>query len=104
MTRVTGREPSTADGWRQARGSPGRSRSVSPAAVEGAGQGVVLHRRQADRPARAGGLIVARHGSGYFCYTGLSFFRQLPAGVGGAYRLFVNLVELGSREKARGAK
>jgi LmbE family N-acetylglucosaminyl deacetylase len=51
-------------------------------------------------PARTGGLIVARHGEGYFCYTGLSFFRQLPAGVPGAYRLFVNLVELGSREKA----
>jgi hypothetical protein len=55
-------------------------------------------------PARLGGLIVARHGEGYYCYTGLSFFRQLPAGVGGAYRLFVNLVELGSREKAKGGK
>ena len=41
------------------------------------------------------GLLVARHGKGYFVYTGLSFFRQLPAGVPGAYRLFANLVSLG---------
>ncbi len=42
-----------------------------------------------------GGLLVARHGRGYFVYTGLSFFRQLPAGVPGAYRLFANLVSIG---------
>ncbi len=42
-----------------------------------------------------GGLLVARHGRGYIAYTGLSFFRQLPAGVPGAYRLFANLVSLG---------
>ena len=42
-----------------------------------------------------GGLLVARYGRGYFVYTGLSFFRQLPAGVPGAYRLFANLVSLG---------
>ncbi len=39
-----------------------------------------------------GGLLVARHGKGTFIYTGLSFFRQLPAGVPGAYRLFANLL------------
>ena len=42
-----------------------------------------------------GGLLVAKHGRGYFVYTGLVFFRQLPAGVPGAYRLFANLVSLG---------
>ncbi len=42
-----------------------------------------------------GGLLVARHGRGYFVYTGLVFFRELPAGVPGAYRLFANLVSLG---------
>ena len=42
-----------------------------------------------------GGLLIARHGKGYFVYTGLAFFRQLPAGVPGAYRLFANLVSLG---------
>ena len=41
------------------------------------------------------GLLVAHDGKGYFVYTGLSFFRQLPAGVPGAYRLFANLVSLG---------
>jgi hypothetical protein len=34
-------------------------------------------------------------GKGYFAYTGLVFFRELPAGVPGAYRLFANLVSLG---------
>ena len=42
-----------------------------------------------------GGLLVARHGKGYFVYTGLSWFRQLPEGVPGAYRVFANLVSLG---------
>ncbi|MBK9147248.1 MAG: PIG-L family deacetylase [Flavobacteriales bacterium] len=39
-----------------------------------------------------GALIVADHGKGRFVYTGISFFRQLPAGVPGAYRLFANLI------------
>jgi LmbE family N-acetylglucosaminyl deacetylase len=42
-----------------------------------------------------GGLLVTRHGAGYFVYTALSWFRQLPEGVPGAYRLFANLVSLG---------
>jgi LmbE family N-acetylglucosaminyl deacetylase len=42
-----------------------------------------------------GGLLVTKHGRGHFVYTGLVFFRQLPAGVPGAYRLFANLVSLG---------
>ena len=42
-----------------------------------------------------GGLLVAGHGRGHFVYTGLVFFRELPAGVPGAYRLFANLVSLG---------
>jgi LmbE family N-acetylglucosaminyl deacetylase len=41
------------------------------------------------------GLLVAHYGKGYFVYTGLSWFRQLPAGVPGAFRLFANLVSLG---------
>jgi len=39
-----------------------------------------------------GSLLVARYGEGNFVYTSLAFFRQLPAGVPGAYRLFVNLL------------
>jgi len=41
-----------------------------------------------------GGLLVARYGRGLYAYTGLAFFRQLPAGVPGAYRLFLNLLAL----------
>jgi hypothetical protein len=40
-------------------------------------------------------ILVARHGRGHYVYTGVAFFRQLPAGVPGAYRLFANLVSLG---------
>jgi LmbE family N-acetylglucosaminyl deacetylase len=43
-----------------------------------------------------GSLLVARHGDGIYVYTGLAFFRQLPAGVHGAYRLFANLISLGT--------
>jgi LmbE family N-acetylglucosaminyl deacetylase len=42
-----------------------------------------------------GELLVAQYGKGYFVYTGLGFFRQLPAGVPGAYRLFANLISIG---------
>ncbi|HEV8304586.1 MAG TPA: PIG-L family deacetylase [Gemmatimonadales bacterium] len=45
-------------------------------------------------PALKGGLLVAPLGRGTYVYTGLSFFRQLPAGVPGAYRLFANLLGL----------
>jgi hypothetical protein len=41
-----------------------------------------------------GGLLVSAVGRGTYVYTGLSFFRQLPAGVPGAYRLFLNLLDL----------
>ena len=40
---------------------------------------------------------MARVGKGAWVYTGLSFFRQLPAGVPGAYRLFLNLLALGEK-------
>ena len=43
-------------------------------------------------PEQKGGLLVARVGKGRYVYTGLAFFRQLPAGVPGAYRLLANLL------------
>ena len=46
-----------------------------------------------------GGLVYARYGKGMYIYTGLAFFRQLPEGVPGAYRLFVNLLSATQREK-----
>ena len=43
-------------------------------------------------PELNGGLVYAHYGKGTYIYTGLAFFRQLPEGVPGAYRLFVNLI------------
>ncbi len=45
-----------------------------------------------DQPEQRGALLVAGVGKGHYVYTGLAFFRQLPAGVPGAYRLFCNLL------------
>ncbi len=44
---------------------------------------------------KKGPLLVAKYGKGYYVYTGLSFFREFPAGVSGAYRLFANMLSLG---------
>jgi len=41
-----------------------------------------------------GSLIIAKYGKGNYVYTGLAFFRELPAGVPGAYRLFANILSL----------
>ncbi len=46
----------------------------------------------------AGSLIIAKYGKGYFTYTGLVFFRELPAGVPGAYRLLANLIALNKKK------
>jgi hypothetical protein len=43
-------------------------------------------------PEQTGALVYTRYGKGVYIYTGLAFFRQLPEGVPGAYRLFVNLL------------
>ncbi len=44
---------------------------------------------------KKGPLLIAQYGKGYYVYTGLSFFREFPAGVPGAYRLFANMLSLG---------
>ncbi len=49
--------------------------------------------------ARDGSLLIAKYGAGHYVYTGLSFFRELPEGVPGAYRLFANLASLGKNKK-----
>jgi hypothetical protein len=46
-----------------------------------------------------GSLIIADYGKGKFVYTGLVFFRELPAGVSGAYRLFANIIALNKESK-----
>lgn len=48
--------------------------------------------------AKKGSLLVAKYGKGYFIYTGLSFFRELPAGVPGAYKLFANMLSIGKNK------
>jgi hypothetical protein len=44
--------------------------------------------------AKNGSLLIAKYGKGNYIYTGLSFFRELPAGVSGAYKLFANILSL----------
>jgi LmbE family N-acetylglucosaminyl deacetylase len=73
------------DGWTQERG-------LYFAAKWSPKYETVLSMHDPGEPARLGSLLVARHGKGAFIYTGLAFFRQLPAGVPGAYRLFANLI------------
>ena len=46
---------------------------------------------------KEGSLIYAAYGKGHFMYTGLAFFRQLPNGVPGAYRLFANMISVGKK-------
>lgn len=45
-----------------------------------------------------GSLLVAKYGKGWFTYTGLVFFRELPAGVPGAYRLLANIIALNKKK------
>ena len=42
-----------------------------------------------------GGMLLASYGRGHYLYTGYAWFRQLPAGVPGAYRIFANMISLG---------
>ena len=52
----------------------------------------VLQCNDPGEPPRLGGMLYARYGKGVYIFTGYSWFRQLPAGVPGAYRIFANLV------------
>jgi LmbE family N-acetylglucosaminyl deacetylase len=52
----------------------------------------VLQMNDSGEAPKDGSLITAEYGKGRFIYTSLSFFRQLPAGIPGAYRLFINLM------------
>jgi LmbE family N-acetylglucosaminyl deacetylase len=55
----------------------------------------VLGMNDKNAPQSNGSLLVAQYGKGHYIYTGLSFFRELPAGVLGAFRLFANLLSIG---------
>ena len=51
-----------------------------------------------------GGLLRAQYGKGVYIYAGYAFFRQLPAGVPGAVRLYVNLLSAGHESKTSAAQ
>jgi LmbE family N-acetylglucosaminyl deacetylase len=55
----------------------------------------ILASHDSDEPDKKGGLLYARYGKGSFIYTGYSWFRQLPEGIPGAFRLFSNLISAG---------
>ncbi len=58
----------------------------------------VLSMQDEGYDAMKGSLLVAPFGKGYYIYTGLSFFRELPAGVSGAYKLFANMLSIGKAD------
>ena len=82
--------PADFDGWVQERGA------YFPSSWDEARHEAVLAMSDPGEAPLRSSLLVARHGKGHYVYTGLAFFRQLPAGVPGAYRLFANLLALGS--------
>jgi len=51
-----------------------------------------------------GSLLIAPYGKGHYIYTGLSFFRELPVGVSGAYKLFANMLSVGKDKVETKAK
>jgi len=57
----------------------------------------ILSSHDPGEPEQKGGLLYARYGKGVFIYTAYAWFRQLPAGVPGAFRIFANLISAGKR-------
>lgn len=55
----------------------------------------ILSMNDKGETAKNGSLLIAKYGKGNYIYTGLSFFRELPAGVSGAYKLFANMLSVG---------
>ena len=64
----------------------------------------ILSMNDTGEPPKDGSLLLSKYGEGYYIYTGLSFFRELPEGVPGAYKLFANLVSIGKSKKPEQAK
>lgn len=73
------------DGWIQ-------ERSIYHAEKTDTAYKKILSMKDPGEKEHDGSLIIADYGKGRFVYTGLVFFRELPAGVPGAYRLFANLI------------
>ena len=64
----------------------------------------ILSMKDSGETPKKGSLLVAPYGEGNYMYTGLSFFRELPAGVTGAYKLFSNMVSMGKAKVETAAK
>jgi hypothetical protein len=73
-----------------------QERGLSFASSWDSGYAAILGCNDPGESLQKGGLLFARYGKGCYVYTGYAFFRQLPAGVEGGYRLFVNLLEAGA--------
>jgi hypothetical protein len=58
----------------------------------------VLSMGDPGEPEQKGSLVIGNYGKGVFVYTGLVFFRELPAGVPGAYRLMANIIALNHKK------
>ena len=58
----------------------------------------ILSMNDKGETAKKGSLLIAKYGKGNYIYTGLSFFRELPAGVSGAYKLFANMLSVGKEK------
>jgi LmbE family N-acetylglucosaminyl deacetylase len=84
--------PADFAGWVQ-------ERSIYHAAPGAAGYQYLIRMQDFEEKADEGSLLVGQHGKGWFTYTGLALFRQLPAGVTGAYRLLANLIALNQQDK-----
>lgn len=80
------------NGWVQERGLyfPGKWDSQYKA---------LLSMHDVNESPKEGSLLVAQYGKGQYIYTGLSFFRELPEGVSGAYKLLANLVSAGKQNQ-----
>jgi hypothetical protein len=84
--------PSDFDGWIQERGlyfPDSWDSAFTP----------VLSMNDPGEPPMDGSLLVASYGKGHYIYTGLSFFRELPAGVPGAFKLFANMLSIGKAQQ-----
>jgi LmbE family N-acetylglucosaminyl deacetylase len=82
--------PEDFKGWVQERGLyfPGTwSKEYTP----------ILSMNDTGETPKQGSLLIAKLGKGNYIYTGLSFFRELPAGVSGAYKLFANMLAVGKK-------
>ncbi|RTQ45227.1 LmbE family protein [Hymenobacter gummosus] len=80
------------EGWQQEQGL------YYPSSWDDKYQPIISSNDPGEKPKQSA-ILVAEYGKGHYIYTGLSFFRELPAGVPGAYRLITNLIEL-RRDKA----